>query len=56
LTQALGLGLFVLEPNGAKSAELQDVFTGQSSLRIVDNPNPATLFTNSAKSIAAQGF
>jgi hypothetical protein len=55
-TQAPGLGLFVIEPNGAKSAELQDVFTGQSSLRIVDNPYPATLFTISAKSIAGQGL
>jgi hypothetical protein len=49
-------GFFVIEPNGAKSAELQDVFTGQSSLGIVDNPYPATLFTISAKSIAGQGL
>jgi hypothetical protein len=56
LTQAKSLGLFVFEPNGAKSAELQDVFTGQSSLGIVDNPYPGTLFTISAKSIAGQGL
>jgi hypothetical protein len=56
LTQAPGLGLFVFELNGTKSAELQDVFTGQSSLGIVDNPYAATLFTISAKSIAGQGL